>query len=265
MDLIDSHAHVNFPQFDKDRPAVLRRAREAGLVGLVNIGTSAVTSQGSVTLAEQHDFVYATVGIHPHDADSLTPAVLAGLRSLARNENVVAVGEIGLDYYRDYSPRAVQRQAFADQLALASELRLPVVVHSRDSHEDVLTILSDWKGTGVLHTYAAGLKHLEQVIEMGFFIGISGPVTYKRAGELRDVVRAAPVERLLVETDCPYLAPTPHRGKRNEPAHVRLVAQAVARVRDESVEHIARETTKNARRLFGLGGSDRAHRANGRE
>ncbi len=256
MVLIDSHAHVNLPQFERDRAAVIERAWDAGLVGLVNIGTSVRTSRESVALAQEHDRIYATVGIHPHEAESSTSETLGELRSLARYDKVVAIGEIGLDYYRDYSPRAVQRQAFRDQLALASEVRLPVVIHSRDAHEDLLGILSDWKGTGVLHTYAAGLKHLDQVVEMGFFIGISGPITYDHAAELRNVVRAAPLERLLVETDCPYLAPNPQRGKRNEPAYVAWVAQAIAQARRESVERIARETTDNARRLFALEASD---------
>ena len=257
MVLIDSHAHVDFPQFDADRQEVIERAQQAGLVALVNIGTNLRSSQASVDLAEAYgraspDFIYATVGIHPHDAEKATPKALAELRGLARHERVVAIGEIGLDYYRDRSPRPAQRTAFQEQLALASELELPVVVHSREAHDDTLDILSDWEGTGVLHTYAAGVEHLERVVEMGFFIGISGPVTYRSAEGLRDVVRAAPLDRLLIETDCPYLTPEPHRGRRNEPAYVRFVAQAVAEARQEPVERIADQTTQNACRLFEL-------------
>lgn len=252
MDLIDSHAHVDFPQFDHDRREVIERAHQTGLVALVNIGTNLSSSRASVELAAAHDFAYATVGIHPHDAEQATPQAIDELRCLARHDKVVAVGEIGLDYYRDYSPRPAQRSAFQEQLDLALELELPVVIHSRDAHDDTLSILEDWKGAGVLHTYAAGLSHLERVIEMGFFIGISGPVTYGSAEGLRDVVRAAPLDRLLVETDCPYLTPEPHRGKRNEPAYVRFVAQAIAEARSESVERIAHHTTQNACRLFGL-------------
>jgi TatD DNase family protein len=168
---------------------------------------------------------------------------------------VVAIGEIGLDYYRDYSPRPAQRRAFRDQLALASGLGRPVVIHSRDAHDEVLSTLQDWQGTGVLHTYAGGPEHLDDVIGMGFFIGISGPVTFSKAKRLREVAQVVPLDRLLVETDCPYLTPTPYRGKRNEPAYVKFVAEAVAQVRDVSPQQVASMTTENARRLFGLPGS----------
>jgi len=252
MHLIDSHAHVDFPQFDNDRDAVVERARATDLVALVNIGTNVNTSRASVTLAESHDFIYAAVGIHPHDAETATSEALQDLRLLARRPEVIAIGEIGLDYYRDYSPRPVQRKAFREQLALASELNLPVVIHSRDAHADVLKILSGWEGTGVLHTYAAGPKRLDQVIDMGFFIGISGPITYAKARELQEVAKAAPLDRLLIETDCPYLTPEPHRGKRNEPAYVKIVAEAIAQARGDSLQRIADATTENARRLFRL-------------
>ena len=252
MDLIDSHAHVDFPQFDDDRHAVIERAQAMGLVGLVNVGTNVQTSRASVGLAERHDFIYATVGIHPHEAETATGEALDGLRALARHPKAVAIGEIGLDYYRDYAPRAAQRRAFQDQLALASDLDLPVVIHSRDAHDDVLTILSNWEGTGVLHTYAGGTERLDRVLAMGFCIGISGPVTYAKAEQLRRVARDVPLDRLLIETDCPYLTPEPHRGKRNEPTYVRFVAQAVAKARGDSVQQIARATTENARRLFGF-------------
>jgi TatD DNase family protein len=254
MDLIDSHAHVDFPQFDNDREAVIERARGTGLVALVNIGTNLDTSRASVRLAKVYDFVHATVGIHPHDADKANPEALDDLRSLAGHPTVVAVGEIGLDYYRDYSPRAAQRQAFQDQLTLASELGKPVVVHSREAHDDVLGILDDWDGVGVLHTYAAGPQRLAEVLDMGFYVGISGPVTYSRAEGLRRVARAVPLDRLLVETDCPYLTPEPHRGKRNEPAYVKVVAEAIAEARGESIQRVAEATTENARRLFRLPG-----------
>lgn len=252
MVLIDSHAHVDFPQFTDDRDAVIERARDSGLTALVNIGTNVNTSRASVRLAERYDFIWATVGIHPHDAQTATSEAVAELRALTQEPKVVAIGEIGLDYYRDYSPRPTQREAFRHQLALASELDLPVVVHSRDAHGDVVSILRDWEGTGVFHTYAGGPKRLDQVLDMGFFIGLSGPVTYSGAEKLRDVARAVPLDRLLIETDCPYLTPEPHRGKRNEPAFVRFVAQAIARARGESMDKIARATPENARRLFGL-------------
>jgi TatD DNase family protein len=252
MLLIDSHAHLDFPQFDDDRDAVITRAQEAGLIAIVNIGTNLASSRASVALAEEHDVIHATVGIHPHDADKADQDALDELQVLARHPKVVAIGEIGLDYYRDYSPRPAQRQAFRDQLALASALECPVVVHSRDAHDEVLPILGDWEGTGVLHTYAAGPEHLNEAIDMNFFIGISGPVTFSSAELLRHVARAVPLDRLLVETDCPYLTPEPHRGRRNEPAYVRHVVDAIAQAREESIERIADATTENARRLFKL-------------
>jgi TatD DNase family protein len=252
MRLIDSHAHVDFPQFDSDRGSVIQRARETGLRALVNTGTNVDTSRASVRLSERYDFVYATVGIHPHSADALNPEALSELRGLAQAPKVVGIGEIGLDYYRNYSPRASQRKAFESQLALAADLGLPVVVHSRDAHDEVLRMLSNWEGVGVLHTYAAGMERLDEVIAMGFYIGISGPVTYSRAEELRRVARAVPLDRFLVETDCPYLTPEPRRGRRNEPAYVKLVAEAIAKARDVSPRQVADATTENARTLFGL-------------
>jgi TatD DNase family protein len=254
MDLIDSHAHLDFRQFNRDREAVIRRAREVGLVAIVNIGTSLASSRASVALAQRYDFIYAAVGIHPHDAKTVDRAALDALRELARHPKVVAIGETGLDYYRDLSPRPVQRRAFQDQLDLAAELGLPVVVHSRDAHDDVLAALKAWEGTGVLHTYAAGPERLDEVMAMGFTIGLSGPVTYARAKGLREVARRVPLDRLLVETDCPYLTPEPHRGGRNEPAYVKLVAAQVAQARGVSPEHVASITTENTRRLFGLPG-----------
>lgn len=260
--LTDSHTHLDFPQFDADREAVIERAREAGLVAIVNVGTSLSSSRAAVTLAERYDFIYAAVGIHPHDAKTVTPEVLAELRTLARHPKVVAVGEIGLDYYRDLSPRDVQRRVFADQLALAAELALPVVIHSREAHDDVLAALRGWSGlppgggteggTGVLHSYSAGPERLEEVLGLGFSIGISGPVTFPKANRLRAVAAAVPLERLLVETDCPYLTPQPYRGRRNEPAYVRYVVEAVASARRMPAEAVARAATDNARRLFSI-------------
>jgi TatD DNase family protein len=192
------------------------------------------------------------VGVHPHDAKTVDSGVLDQLRALARHPKVVAIGEIGLDYYHDHSPRPVQRQVFVDQLALATELELPVVIHSRDAHDDTLATLQDWQGAGVMHTYAAGPERLDEVLAMGFFVGLSGPVSFSNADALREVAKAAPLDRLLVETDCPYLTPEPHRGKRNEPAYVRHVAEAIARARQEPVDVVAEATTANAHRLFGL-------------
>lgn len=250
--IIDSHAHLDFPPFDPDREAVIARARVAGMVAILNVGADLESSRASVALARQHDFIYAAVGIHPHDAETMTPAVLEELRHLARCPKVAAIGEIGLDYYRDLSPRPVQRQAFADQLALAAEVGLPVIIHCRDAWADTLAILRGWSGRGVLHSYSGGPERLEEVLALGFSVGISGPVTFPNAHRLRAVVATVPLDRLLVETDCPYLTPEPYRGRRNEPAYVWYVAGAIARARGMTAEEVAQITTENARRLFGF-------------
>ena len=252
MPLIDSHAHLDSREFDGDRELVVERAREAGVVAILTVGENLASSQAAVALAEKYDLVYAAVGVHPHDAKTLTPVVLDELRALAHHPRVVAVGEIGLDYHRDLSPRPVQRQAFAGQLALAAELGLPVAVHSRDALDDVLAALRDWEGAGVLHSYSGGPERLEEVLGLGFYVGITGLVTFPEAEQLRAVAAAVPLERLLVETDCPVLTPVPYRGRRNEPAYVRFVAEQVARARGVPVETVAQATSDSARRLFGM-------------
>ena len=252
MFVIDSHAHLDSLKFDRDREAAIDRARQAGVVAILNVGGDLASSQAALALAERYDFIYAAVGVHPHDARTVAPAVLDELRALAPHPKVVAIGEIGLDYYRDLSPRPVQRQAFADQLALAAELGLPVVVHSREALDDVLAALRGWEGSGVLHSYSGGPERLDEVLELGFSIGISGPVTFPKSEPLRAVAAAVPLERLLVETDCPYLTPVPYRGRRNEPAYVRYVAEAVARARGMEADSLARAAAGNARRLFGM-------------
>jgi TatD DNase family protein len=257
MRLIDSHAHLDARRFNKDREAVIARAREVGLVAVVTIGASLAGSQAAVALAEKHDFVYATVGVHPHDAKSVTPTVLKGLRETARHPKVVAIGEIGLDYYRDLSPRSIQRRAFVDQLNLATELGLPVVVHSREAYDDVLDALDGWSGDGVIHSYSGGPERLEETLALGFSISIAGPVTYPKAHRLREVAATVPLDRLLIETDCPYLTPQRYRGRRNEPTYVEYVAKEIARVRGASEKAIAQATTDNACRLFKIPQTER--------
>lgn len=260
--LIDTHAHLDFSKFDGDRPAVIERARAAGVDVIVNVGTDLASSRRAVDLAEQYECVYAAVGVHPHDAKRLDGAMLAQLRELAQNPKVVAVGEIGLDYYRDLSPRDVQRRAFQAQLAWAARLGKPVIIHDRDAHDEIMDALTGWaRGLdnsplagrpGVLHTFSGDLAMARQAIDLGFYISISGPVTYKNARQLPEIVKALPLDRLLVETDCPYLAPDPYRGKRNEPAYVRLVAERIAELKGIPLDELATTTTANARHLFGL-------------
>lgn len=260
--LIDTHAHLDLPQFEADRDAVIERAQAAGVKVIVNAGADLESSRRAVALAEQHPGVYASVGVHPHDAKTLDGEVLAALRELARQPKVVAVGEIGLDFYRNLSPQDVQRRAFQAQLAWAARLGKPVIVHDREAHAEVLKALTSWAAglmrsplagrVGVLHSFSGDLSMAEQAIDLGFYISISGPVTYQNARRLAEIVQALPLDRLLVETDCPYLTPHPHRGKRNEPAYVRLVAEKIAAIKGLTLDEVAATTTANARRLFEL-------------
>ena len=257
MFLTDTHTHLDFPRFDDDREQVIGQALAAGVGAIVDIGTDLASSQAAVALAEAYPQIYAAVGVHPHDAKTLTEETLEELGVLALHPKVVAIGEIGLDFFRDLSPRDKQRQAFQQQLALASEVGKPVVIHDRDAHSEVMAILRRWiegghQPAGVLHCFSGDLAMAQEAIELGFYISIAGPVTFKNARSLRELVRQLPLEKLLVETDCPYLSPHPHRGKRNEPAYVKLVAQEVARVKGLSPEEVARITSDNAQALFAL-------------
>jgi len=267
--LIDTHAHLNSPRFQSDRERVIERAAAAGVKAIINVGASLASSQAAVALAEAYPQIYAAVGVHPHDAKTLTGNMLEELRALALHPKVVAIGEIGLDFFRDLSPRDKQRQAFKQQLALASEIGKPVIIHDRDAHSGIMAILRRWacperrsaygrrvegghNPVGVLHCFSGDLAMAQEAIELGFCISIAGPVTFKNARRLRELVRQLPLEKLLVETDCPYLAPHPHRGKRNEPAYVKFVAQEVARSKGLSLETVARVTSGNAQALFAL-------------
>jgi TatD DNase family protein len=256
VSLVDSHCHLDASQFDADREAVIARAVESGVVRIVNPGVDLPSSRMAVDLARRHERIYAAIGIHPHEAKVWDAATLDELKKLATSPKVVAIGEIGLDYYRDLSPRDVQRRAFESQLELAAELGLPIIVHDRDAHEDVLAALDSWRSSlhmhpGVLHSFSGDVALARRALELEFCIGVSGPVTYKNADRLHEVVRAVPMERLLIETDAPYLAPHPHRGHRNEPAYIRFVAEAVAAIRGMTVDQVAARTSANARALFG--------------
>jgi TatD DNase family protein len=253
MRLIDTHAHLDDRAFDKDRAAVI-----AGLFaadsGVITVGADLASSREAVRLAERHRSIWATVGVHPHDAKTVTPSVLRELEDLARSPRVVAIGEIGLDYYRDLSPRDVQRSVFAAQLELAKRLELPVVLHNRESTDDLVAILRKAGRThaGVVHSFLGDLALAETFLGLGFHLGVGGPITYPANAALRDAVRRVPLERIVLETDCPYLTPVPHRGKRNEPAYIEFVAAEIARLRDISIDEVARQTTADALVLFGL-------------
>lgn len=263
MMLIDSHAHLDDDKFVSDQQQVLSRAWAADVRAIVTVGTDLASSSRAVALASSHTHrpsnrqqpvVWATVGVHPHDASELNPEGLAELERLASTQCVVAVGEIGLDFYRNLSPPAVQKAAFVEQLELARRLDKPVVIHDRDAHSQVLGLLQqvaqDWQG--VMHCFSGDEEMASKVMSMGFLVSLAGPLTFDNSHRLHAVARSVPLERMLVETDCPYLAPQPHRGHRNEPAYVRLVAARLAELKGVSLERVAEATTRNARQLFGL-------------
>ena len=249
---IDSHAHIQLSQFNNDRDAVLKRASEAGVSTILVIGFDMETSLGAVELAEKHAHIYATVGMHPHDAKYLTSDVLEAFRELAAHPKVIALGEMGLDYYRNLSPRPLQKEAFEKQLDLAEELQMPIVIHNRDAYMDILPILEARQGKiqGVLHCFTGDVELMHRSLTIGFYIGIGGIVTYPNAKDIQAVAREVPEDRLLIETDCPWLAPQFRRGKRNEPAYVRAVAEMIAELRGTSVEAIGETTTRNFQELF---------------
>jgi len=258
--LIDTHAHLDSGQFDADREEVITRARENGISHIVTVGCDLGSSRRSIEIAGAHPGIYAAVGIHPHDAGQATDEGLETLRRLIREEKkIVAVGEIGLDFYRDRSPRDVQRAAFRRQIRLAREVGLPVIVHDREAHDEVLQILREEEAAivgGVLHCFSGDSAMARACIELGFHISFPGTITYPKNEAAREVVRSIPVDHMLVETDCPYLAPQGRRGKRNEPAFVRHAAEMIAEVKGLTVEDVARITTLNAYNLFGIGEAD---------
>jgi len=256
MHFIDTHCHLNHPDLLGDLPEVLRRAEYAGVRRIVCVGYDLESSTQAVSIARQVRMVSAAVGVHPHDADTLSPGVLEQLRRLAsERDHVVAIGETGLDYYRDLSPRRAQQDAFRAHIALAKELDLPVIVHSRDAQEDVLRILADEGSPArgvVMHCMPSDADFARGALELGCYLGIAGPVTFQNAAKLREIVAGLPMESLLVETDAPYLTPHPHRGRPNEPSYLPLTAEKLAETHGVRVAEVAEITTANARSLFAL-------------
>jgi TatD DNase family protein len=270
MTLTDTHCHLDFYKFDSDRQTVLERAIQAGVGRILIPGLSLTSSLSAVKLAHSHSILYAAIGVHPTEASGFEPSILNDLRNLAQHPKVKAIGEIGLDYYWAASPRDQQKKALIDQLALAAELQLPVVIHIReegdnstgDCASDLINILEKWNSglkrdssplaerPGVLHSFSGTLETAQEAMRLGFFVGVSGPVTYKNGQSRQELVAALPLDHLLIETDAPFQTPHPHRGKRNEPAYVRLIADKIAFVRSNTTELVVLETTKNAQRLF---------------
>ncbi len=251
---VDSHAHLQWASFDADREAVIRRARAAGVKSIVNIGFDVDGSRRAVGFAEGYAGLYATVGVHPHNASQFNDAVVEELRRLAAHAKVVAIGEIGLDYYRNRSPRDAQRRAFEAQLGLAAEVGLPVVVHDREAHGEVLEVLSRFSGriAGVMHCFSGSREMAEQCLSSGFYVSFAGPVTFPNARRLQAIARWVDVDKLLLETDSPWLAPQAKRGQRNEPAYLPFIAEKIATLKGISLEEVAEATTRNAQAIFRL-------------
>lgn len=262
LSLVDTHCHLDFDAFDDDRDEVISRARQAGIRRILNPGIDTQSSREALSLSERYDEVYTACGVHPNDALTWDDRTLGILRQLAGQPKVVAIGEIGLDYYRDRAPRELQREIFHKQLLLAEELSLPVVIHSRAAMHDILEMLAVWhqrlvidgsalvERPGVLHSFSGDRVDAEKVIELGFYIGVTGPVTYPNAVELRQTLSTVPISSLLVETDAPFLTPQPHRGERNEPAHVSHTAQKIAELHSLATEVVAEQTSANSKLLF---------------
>lgn len=260
VSLVDTHCHLTLNAFEKDRRQVIERAFEKGVRRIVVPGIDLQSSREAVELAEEYPALYAAVGIHPHRADTWNLSVAKELMQLSQATSVVAIGEIGLDFYRNYTARDVQLHAFHAQLDLAAERMLPVIIHNREAINEIVDDLLPWSSkldetlehrAGVLHAYSADLSEARRIIDAGFYLGIAGPITYQNAKKLRNLIAKVPVTRLVVETDSPYLSPDPHRGKRNEPGNVKYVADQLANVVEQDYKATARFTSKNAAGLFG--------------
>ncbi|KML08585.1 hydrolase TatD [Bacillus safensis] len=251
--LFDTHAHLNAEQYNEDLEQVIERAKSEKVEKIVVVGFDRPTITRAMELIEEYDFIYAAIGWHPVDAIDMTDEDLAWIKDLSQHEKVVAIGEMGLDYYWDKSPKDVQKEVFRRQIALAKEVNLPIVIHNRDATEDVVTILKEEGAAevgGIMHCFTGSLETAKACMEMNFYISFGGPVTFKNAKKPKEVVKEIPSDRLLIETDCPYLTPVPFRGKRNEPSYVKYIAEQIAELREISFEELAELTTKNAKKVF---------------
>ena len=251
--LIDTHCHLDFKDFEDDRANVITRSKEAGVGFIINVGSSLAGTRQSIEIAEKNDFIYAAAGIHPHDADKVTDADLELFRKYLGRDKIVAVGEMGLDYYKCISSKDNQRKLFIRLLGEAKNRDLPLIIHNRDAHLDCLAILKDVMGVsvkGVMHCFSGDKTFLKECLDIGMFVSFTCNLTFKNATRLRELAKLVPMDRLLVETDAPFLAPQIFRGRRNEPAYVRYLAEEIARIKDLSFEEVAGITTENAKRLF---------------
>ncbi len=252
---IDSHAHLDDERFDLDRVELINSLYENDIETVLNPGADLKTSKAAVALADKYSFIYAAVGCHPHDSKYMNDETMNIFRELCKNKKVIGIGEIGLDYYYDNSDRETQKLWFREQIKLAKELDLPYIVHDRDAHEDIFRIMKEeqYSGTrGILHCYSSSVEMAREFVKLGFYISLGGPVTFKKAKTPKQVAKEIPLDRLLIETDCPYLTPEPYRGKRNEPKYVKYIAEEIAAIREVSIEVIAQKTKENFMRLFNL-------------
>ncbi len=252
--IFDSHAHYDDEDFDGDREQVLKEIKEAGVIGVINCGSSLKGLEMSVKLAEGHDFVYAAAGIHPENASEFNESVKKRICELAEDKKIVAIGEIGLDYYwEENPPREVQRSVFRAQMNIAREFNLPVIIHDREAHGDTLEILKEFpEVSGVVHCFSGSVEFSKECIKLGYYIGVTGVVTFKNSRVIKEVIKELPLDRLLVETDCPYMAPTPHRGKRNQSNYISFIIDAISEVTGKSRREIEEITIFNTKNLFNL-------------
>lgn len=251
----DTHAHLNADQYQEDLQEVIDRALAEGISRIVVVGFDRPTIKKAMELAEQFEFIYASVGWHPVDAIDMKDEDLVWIEELAGHPKVVALGEMGLDYYWDKSPKDIQKQVFRRQIQLAKKVKLPIIIHNRDATADIVEILREEGANevgGIMHCFSGSPEIAKECVEMNFYISLGGPVTFKNARKPKEVAAAIPLDKLLIETDCPYLAPHPYRGKRNEPSYVKLVAEQIAEIKQISIEEVASVTTENAKKLFGI-------------
>ncbi|MBG9447894.1 hydrolase TatD [Cytobacillus firmus] len=251
----DTHAHLNAEQYNEDLQEVIDRALSEGISNIVVVGFDRPTIEKAMELTEKYEFIYASVGWHPVDAIDMTEEDLLWIEELSSHPKVVALGEMGLDYYWDKSPKDIQKEVFRKQIRLAKKVKLPIVIHNRDATADIVEILKE-EGAGevggIMHCFSGSPEIAQECVDMNFYISLGGPVTFKNAKKPKEVADVIPLEKLLIETDCPYLTPHPHRGKRNEPSYVKLVAEQIAEIKGLSTEEVAQATTENAKKLFGI-------------
>jgi TatD DNase family protein len=253
--LFDTHVHLNADQYEEDLEEVIQRAKEAGVTNMVCVGFDRQTINKAMELAEKYDFIYACVGWHPVDAIDMKEEDLVWIEELAAHPKVVAIGEMGLDYHWDKSPKEIQKEVFRKQIQLAKKVKLPIVIHNREATADIVEILQEERAAevgGIMHCFSGSPEVAVECLKMNFYISLGGPVTFKNAKKPKEVAAVIPLEKLLIETDCPYLAPHPYRGKRNEPGYVRLVAEQIAEIKGISLEEVAAVTTANAKKLFDI-------------